>query len=71
MVACGLQRIMCFASIGLNSSSLLFGISTPNQQHPKYLGGVSINAPSFYDSTKNNLHHQNVVVFQVESKVKE
>jgi hypothetical protein len=31
---------------------------------------VSINVPSFYDSTKNNLHHQSLVVYQEKQKVK-
>jgi hypothetical protein len=38
------------------------------QQHPKWLVGVSINDRSFCNSTKNNLHHHNMVAFQGVSK---
>jgi hypothetical protein len=32
------------------------------QQYPKYFRGVRLDGASFYHSTCNNLHHQNMVV---------
>jgi hypothetical protein len=41
------------------------------QQCPKYLRGVRLDYASFYHSTYNNLHHQNMVACLMERKVME
>jgi hypothetical protein len=41
------------------------------QQYPKYFRGVRLDGASFYHSTYNNLHHQNMVVCLGVQKVME
>jgi hypothetical protein len=41
------------------------------QQYPKYFRGVRLDGASFYHSTCNNIHHQNMVVFLGVPKVME
>ena len=46
-------------------------LALQTQQYPKCFRGVRLDGASFYHSTYNNLHHQNMVVCLGVRKVKE